>query len=37
MFTIRMMKGEFKDEKNLSAKEKTEKKRTWFQKENEEF
>lgn len=37
MFTIRIMKGVFKDEKNLSAKEKTEKKRTWLQKENENF
>ncbi len=36
MFTM-MIKGKecSKDEENLSAKEKTEKKRTWIQKENE--
>lgn len=31
------MKGVLEDEKNLSAKEKDREKRTWLQKENEDF
>lgn len=31
-----ILKGGAKNEKNLSAKEKTKKERTWFQKENED-
>lgn len=32
-----ILKGGAKNEKNLSAKEKTKKERTWIQKENEDY
>ncbi len=34
LYIMQKRKGGVTDEKNLSAKEKTKKKRAWFQKEN---